>query len=113
MTPFGLNEKEYEKKLDARVELNKYTKVYLDIIAIVRKDGKITPISFKWDDREYKIDKVLECFKGMSAKYYIKGLRYKCRTGKIQERRTLQCDRNGYITAVNNISERSGRETKN
>ena len=80
-TPFGLNEKEYEKKLDARVELNKYTKVYLDIIAIVRKDGKITPISFKWDDREYKIDKVLECFKGMSAKHYIKGLRYKCRIG--------------------------------
>ena len=81
MTPFGFNEKEYEKKLDARVESNEYAKVYLDINATMNKDGKITPLSFKWDDREYKIDKVLECFKGAAAKHYTKGLRYKCRVG--------------------------------
>ena len=81
MTPFGFNEKENEKKLNARVERNKYTKVYLNVVATMNTDGKMIPLSFKWDDREYKIDKVLECFIGTTAKHFTKGLRYKCRAG--------------------------------
>ena len=34
-----------------------YTKVYIDVIVLVRANGKIRPLALIWDDAKYNIDK--------------------------------------------------------
>ena len=55
-------------------------KVFVEVAAKFDIDGKLTPVSIKWEDgRIYSIDKVLEIRKAASLKAGGRGIRYHCR----------------------------------
>lgn len=55
-------------------------KVFVDVTAVFSKDGKIKPVSFKWDDgRSFEIDKICDCRRAASLKAGGQGIRYTCR----------------------------------
>lgn len=54
-----------------------YRKVYVDVYAVMRKDGTLLPRSFVWEDGEkYKIDRVLHITPAASLKVGGRGVRY-------------------------------------
>ena len=52
-------------------------KVYVGVIAEFAPDGDVTPLSFTWeDDREYRVDKLLDRVRAASLKAGGVGMRY-------------------------------------
>ena len=57
-------------------------KVYVDVVAEFRKDGKLVPIFFTWEDgRKYNIDRILKIERCASRKAGGTGYRYTCQVG--------------------------------
>ncbi|MCX7711542.1 MAG: hypothetical protein N2484_17010 [Clostridia bacterium] len=77
--PFGFERREFEKNMSEFADDT--TRQYLEVTAMTLTDGRIIPLSFIWEDREIKINKVLECRQGKSLKHGAQGLRYQCRVG--------------------------------
>ena len=58
--PFKHEQKEWAERKEADTYKQKLEyKEFLEVKAIVRKDGNIIPISFTWEDREIKIERVI------------------------------------------------------
>jgi len=56
-----------------------HLKVYVDVTAIFRKDGRLLPVSFVWEDgRKYEIERVLDITRAASLKAGGTGIRYTC-----------------------------------
>ncbi len=56
------------------------SKMFVQIVAEHYPDGKIRPLSLKWEDgRIYKIDKVVDVRQAVSLKGGGCGIRYTCR----------------------------------
>ena len=54
-------------------------KVYVDVVAEFRKDGKLVPIFFTWEDgRKYNIDRILKIERCASRKAGGVGMMYTC-----------------------------------
>ena len=54
-------------------------KIYVDVMAEFTKDGRLIPISFKWDDgRIFEIQKVTDIRRAASLKAGGVGTRYTC-----------------------------------
>ena len=54
-----------------------YRKVYVDVFAVMRRDGTVLPRSFVWEDGErYTIDRVLHIVPAASLKVGGRGIRY-------------------------------------
>lgn len=52
-------------------------KVYITVNAIFSPEGHVTPISFMWEDeRQYEVDRVLDCQRVASLRAGGVGLRY-------------------------------------
>lgn len=55
-------------------------KVFVDVTVEFSREGKIKPVSIKWEDgRCFDIDKVCDCRKAASLKVGGQGMRYTCR----------------------------------
>ena len=71
-------------------------KVYVSVIEVRHKDGRLFPLSIVWEDgRRFKIDKVLDVRPAASLKAGGAGMRYKIR---IRDRETflyLEEDKSG------------------
>jgi hypothetical protein len=77
--PFGSERKEMERNKESAIyDQLLENKEFLEVTAMMRTNGNIIPISFQWEDREIKIDKVLNCQLGSSLKEGIAGRRYLC-----------------------------------
>lgn len=62
-------------------------KVYVEVTAVFRQDGRLTPLSFVWEDgRRYEIDRILDVTQAASLKAGGLGMRYTCR---VQGRETF------------------------
>ena len=71
-------------------------KVYVSVIEVRYKDGRLMPLSVIWeDDKRYKINKVLNICKAASLKAGGAGLRYTIRIGDQQRYLFLEEDRSG------------------
>ena len=55
------------------------TKIYVDVLALWDKNGKIIPRALKIDDVRYNIDKVLDTRPATSLKAELPGTRYTIR----------------------------------
>jgi hypothetical protein len=54
-------------------------KIYVDVLAMFHKDGRLIPVSFEWEDgRKYEIDRVLDVTRAASLKAGGTGMRYTC-----------------------------------
>ncbi len=54
-------------------------KVYVDVLAMFHKDGRLIPVSFVWEDgRKYEIDRVMDITRAASLKAGGTGMRYTC-----------------------------------
>ena len=54
-------------------------KVYVDVVAEFRKDGRLVPIFFTWEDgRKYSIDRILKIERCASRKAGGVGVMYTC-----------------------------------
>lgn len=54
-------------------------KVYVDVLARFTNDGRLLPISFKWDDgRIYEVQRVTDIRRAASLKAGGTGTRYTC-----------------------------------
>ena len=54
-------------------------KVYVDVVAEFRKDGRLVPIFFTWEDgRKYSIDRILKIERCASRKAGGVGMMYTC-----------------------------------
>ena len=66
--------------IDYRPYMESDHKVYVSVIEVRYKDGRLMPLSVIWeDDRRYKIDKVLDIRPAASIKAGGAGMRYKIR----------------------------------
>lgn len=74
---FGYDPNDTERIFN-KVQEEPYNKEILEVTALYKKDGQLVPLSFMWKEKEYKIEKVLECQKGQSLKFGQTGLRYRC-----------------------------------
>lgn len=74
--PFGF-ERNLEAENEAAHQMN-VNKHFISVKVHYMTDGKIIPASFFWHDREYIIDKVLNCRQGNSLKDITSGWRYEC-----------------------------------
>ena len=55
------------------------SKVYVDVLAIFTKDGRLVPSKFVWEDgREYEITKITDARRAASLKAGGVGMRYTC-----------------------------------
>lgn len=55
----------------------KYRKVYVDVFALMRRDGVLLPKGFIWEDgSKHKIDRVLHAVPAASTKVGGRGIRY-------------------------------------
>ena len=60
-------------------------KVYVDVVAEFRKDGRLVPIFFTWEDgRKYSIDRILKIERcasrkagGVGVRFFIKNLAFR------------------------------------
>ncbi|VBB05552.1 Hypothetical protein LUCI_0762 [Lucifera butyrica] len=58
-------------------------KVFVEVIAVHDIEGKIRPLSLKWEDgRVFEIDRVLDARQAASLKGGGCGMRYTCRIGR-------------------------------
>ena len=82
--------------IDYRPYMESDHKVYVSVIEVRYKDGRLMPLSVIWEDeKRYKIDKVLDIRKAASLKAGGAGIRYKIR---VRDRETflfLEEDKNG------------------
>lgn len=70
-------------------------KKYVNIVALVDKEGKLTPLILVWDNGvKYKIDKILEIKKGASVTGGC-GILYRCRI--MNQERKLFYERNRWF----------------
>jgi hypothetical protein len=78
--PFGHEQNEAEKRKEAAIYERKIQfNEFIEVKAIMRKDGKLVPAAFTWEDREIKIEKVLRVQQGSSLKETgIAGTRFLC-----------------------------------
>ena len=54
-------------------------KVYVDVLAVFSRDGKLRPLMLKWEDgRKYTIDRVIGVRRSASLKAGGIGIRYTC-----------------------------------
>ena len=54
-----------------------YRKVYVDVFAVMKRDGTVLPRSFVWEDGErYTIDRVIHIVPAASLKVGGRGIRY-------------------------------------
>ena len=59
-----------------------YRKVYVDVFAVMKRDGTVLPRSFVWEDGErYTIDRVLHIVPAASLKVGRRGIRYTVKIG--------------------------------
>ena len=59
-----------------------YRKVYVDVFAVMKRDGTVLPRSFVWEDGErYTIDRVLHIVPAASLKVGGRGIRYTVKIG--------------------------------
>ena len=73
--------------IDHRPYMETDHKVYVDVTDIRFKDGRLTPISFVWENGvRYKIDKILDVRPAASLKAGGAGIRYKIR---VRDRETF------------------------
>lgn len=78
--PFGHEQREMEKRREEdlymrKVEFNEF----VEVKAMTYANGEIMPVTFKWEGREIKIQKVLNARKGSSLKEKgIPGIRFLC-----------------------------------
>lgn len=55
----------------------KYLKTYVDVVARIDADGRVTPLSIRWrDGRTFEIDRVHESIRRASARVGGTGIRY-------------------------------------
>lgn len=54
-------------------------KTFISVTAEHNPDGKIKPLSIKWDGRTYQIDRILDVRQAASLKTGGCGIRYTCR----------------------------------
>lgn len=55
----------------------KYRKTYVDVVARIDEDGKVTPLSIRWrDGRVFEIDRVIDVIRRASTRVGGTGLRY-------------------------------------
>lgn len=54
-------------------------KVYVNITAEHDQDGRIKPLSIRWEDRIYSIDRVVDVRMAAALKAGGQGMRYTCR----------------------------------
>lgn len=74
--PFGFDQNEAGRQFE---NYDGYERHYVAVTAKMKKDGKIIPVSFLWNDgAEYKIDKIVDIRQGRSLKYKTSGFRYLC-----------------------------------
>ena len=58
---------------------NTDNKVYVDVLAIFTKDGRLVPSKFVWEDgREYEITRITDARRAASLKAGGVGMRYTC-----------------------------------
>lgn len=58
---------------------NTDNKVYVDVLAIFTKDGRLVPSKFVWEDgREYEITRITDVRRAASLKAGGVGMRYTC-----------------------------------
>lgn len=61
-----------------KVQENGYKKQYISVQTLITSDGKLIPLILYIDDKnQYKVDKVLEMKRAMSAHVQGSGIRYK------------------------------------
>ena len=59
-----------------------YRKVYVDVFAVMKRDGTVLPRSFVWEDGErYTIDRVLHIVPAASLKVGGRAIRYTVKIG--------------------------------
>ncbi len=77
--PFGHERKEIEKRKEASSYESKIeSQNFIEVTALMRNDGVIIPLSFIWEDREIKIERVLNVRPGSSLKDKVAATRFLC-----------------------------------
>lgn len=57
-------------------------KQYVDVVALMHSDGRVTPQTIVWDDgRRFDVDRVYGCRQAHSLKVGGSGMRYEVRVG--------------------------------
>ena len=79
-----MNVREQSRSYKAVLEVdvmssNTDNKVYVDVLAIFTKDGRLVPSKFVWEDgREYEITRITDARRAASLKAGGVGMRYTC-----------------------------------
>ena len=82
--------------VDPQPYMGSEMKVYVSVIEIRYKDGRVMPLSVIWEDeRRYKIDKVLDIRRAASLKAGGAGIRYKIRVRDREAFLFLEEDKTG------------------
>ena len=82
--------------IDYRPYMDSDLKVYVSVIEVRYKDGRLRPLSVIWEnEKRYKIDKVLDIRKAASLKAGGAGIRYKIRVRDREAYLFLEEDING------------------
>lgn len=84
--PFGYEQKEMEKRREEDLYMRKVEfNDFIEVKAMMYKNGDIMPVTFKWEDREIRIQKILNVRKGSSLKEKgIPGTRFLCQAMNIR-----------------------------
>ncbi len=62
--------------MDGYANINK---VYVEVLAVFRRDGRLRPLALKWEDgQRYSIDRVIDIRRAASLKAGGTGMRYTC-----------------------------------
>ena len=76
-----------------------YRKVYVDVFAVMKRDGTVLPRSFVWEDGErYTIDRVIHIVPAASLKVGGRGIRYTEKIG-INERYIFRDEDRWFVEA--------------
>ena len=79
----------------------KYRKVYVDVFALMRRDGVLLPKGFIWEDgSKHKIDRVLHAVPAASTKVGGRGIRYTVRIGNLEQYMFLEDAENRWFMEV-------------
>lgn len=75
MPPFGFEQREKETAVYEQLLENK---TFLEVTAMMCTNKDVIPLTFKWDYRQIKIDRVINVREGVSLKDGFCGKRYLC-----------------------------------
>ncbi len=75
MPPFGFEQREKETAVYEQLPENK---TFLEVTAMMCTNKDVIPLTFKWDYRQIKIDRVINVREGVSLKDGFLGKRYLC-----------------------------------